>query len=85
MQKKTGKLLGELALKSYKLENGKFFINKEKYKSYVIVDDLIFIGGKVNCAYEIINVLNKKISELSVVELGKLNAWNKFPFKWCHK
>ena len=85
--RKPGKLPGELVSKSYNLEYGKnsLSIQKkflDKYNTFAIVDDLIATGGTVNCVYEIINGLNKKISGLSVVvELEELDARSKFPFQ----
>ena len=48
----------------------------------MIVDDLLATGGTVNCVYEILNSLNKKITGLCVVvELEELSARSKLPFK----
>ena len=85
--RKPGKLPGELVSKSYNLEYGKnsLSIQKkflEKYNTFVLVDDLLATGGTVNCVYEILNGLNKKINGLCVVvELEKLNARCRFPFE----
>ena len=84
--RKPGKLPGELVSKSYNLEYGKnsLSIQKkylDKYKSFVIVDDLIATGGTVNCVYEILSGLNKEITGLNVVvELEDLCDRSKFPF-----
>ena len=85
--RKPGKLPGELITKTYNLEYGKnsLSIQKkflEKYNNFVIVDDLLATGGTVNCVYEILNSLNKKINGVCVVvELEELNARYRFPFK----
>ena len=85
--RKPGKLPGELVSKSYELEYGKnsLSIQKksiDKFNSFVIVDDLLATGGTVNCVYEILNSLNKKITGLCVVvELEELSARSKLPFK----
>ena len=85
--RKPGKLPGEIVSKTYNLEYGKnsLSIQKkflDKYNSFSIVDDLIATGGTVNCVYEILSSLNKKINGLCVVvELEKLNARCKFPFE----
>ena len=85
--RKPGKLPGELVSRSYELEYGKnsLSIQKEsleKFNSFVIVDDLLATGGTVNCVYEILNSLNKKITGLCVVvELEELNGRLKLPFK----
>jgi len=87
--RKPGKLPGELVSKSYKLEYGTNSLsmqkkNLDKFNSFVIVDDLLATGGTVNCVYEILNDLDKKISGLSVVvELEELGARSKFPFEVC--
>lgn len=84
--RKPGKLPGELITKSYDLEYGKntLCIQKkslEKFDSYAIIDDLLATGGTVDCVYQILKSLNKKITGLSVViELEKLNGRSKFPF-----
>ena len=85
--RKPGKLPGELVSRSYDLEYGKnsLSIQKkhlDKFNSFVIVDDLLATGGTVNCVYEILKNLNKEITGLCVVvELEKLNARSKLPFK----
>ena len=45
------------------------------------MDDLLATRGTVNCVYEILNSLNKKITGLCVVELEELSARSKLPFK----
>ena len=84
--RKPNKLPGELLQRSYDLEYGKntLFIQREalnKYESFVIVDDLLATGGTVNCIYEIINRLVKRVTGLSVViELKDLLGRKKIPF-----
>ena len=85
--RKKGKLPGELVTKSYELEYGKntLCIQKksvEKYKSFVIVDDLIATGGTVKCVYEILKTLGKDVTGLAVViELKELQGRLKVPFR----
>ena len=85
--RKIGKLPGELVTKSYELEYGKntLCIQKksvEKYKSFAIVDDLLATGGTVKCVFEILKILEKDITGLSVViELEKLKGRFKLPIK----
>ncbi len=85
--RKIGKLPGELVTRSYELEYGKnsLCIQKksvEKYKSFAIVDDLLATGGTVKCVYEILKILEKDVTGLSVViELGELRGKIKVPFK----
>jgi len=84
--RKPGKLPGELITKSYDLEYGEntLCIQKKSLKrfdSFAIIDDLLATGGTVDCVYQILKSLNKKITGLSVViELEKLNGRSKFPF-----
>ena len=84
--RKPGKLPGELVSNSYDLEYGKnsLSIQKkclDKFKSFVIIDDLIATGGTVNCVYEILNSQNKEVAGLSVVvELESLGARSRLPF-----
>ena len=84
--RKPGKLPGELVSNSYDLEYGKnsLSIQKkclDKFKSFVIIDDLIATGGTVNCVYEILRSQSKEVTGLSVVvELEKLGARSKLPF-----
>lgn len=85
--RKIGKLPGELVTRSYKLEYGKntLCIQKksvEKYKSFAIVDDLLATGGTVKCVFEMLKILEKDVTGLSVViELEKLKGRTKLPFK----
>ena len=85
--RKIGKLPGELVTRSYELEYGKntLCIQKksvEKYNSFAIVDDLLATGGTVKCVFEILKMLEKDVTGLSVViELEELNGRMKLPFK----
>ena len=89
--RKPGKLPGELLKKEYDLEYGKnsLCIQKkalQKYKSYVIVDDLLATGGTVNCVSKLIEDCNKEVKGLLVVvELKKLYGRSKlnFPIESC--
>ena len=84
--RKPGKLPGELLKKEYDLEYGKnsLCIQKkalQKYKSYVIVDDLLATGGTVNCVSKLIEDCNKEVKGLLVVvELKKLYGRSKLNF-----
>ena len=84
--RKPGKLPGELLKKEYDLEYGKnsLCIQKkalQKYKSYVIVDDLLATGGTVNCVSKLIEECNKEVKGLLVVvELKKLYGRSKLNF-----
>ena len=84
--RKPGKLPGELLKKEYDLEYGKnsLCIQKkalQKYKSYVIVDDLLATGGTVNCVSKLIEDSNKEVKGLLVVvELMKLDGRSKLNF-----
>tara|TARA_B100001057_G_scaffold157712_1_gene158427 strand:- start:884 stop:1363 length:480 start_codon:yes stop_codon:yes gene_type:complete len=85
--RKPNKLPGQLLKRSYDMEYGKntLSIQREalnKYKTFVIVDDLLATGGTVNCIYEMVNELGKKITGLSVViELQKLSGRKKLSFE----
>tara|TARA_Y100000991_G_C21933150_1_gene331770 strand:- start:316 stop:825 length:510 start_codon:yes stop_codon:yes gene_type:complete len=85
--RKIGKLPGELVTRSYELEYGKntLCIQKksvEKYNSFAIVDDLLATGGTVKCVFEILKILEKDVTGLSVViELEELKGRMKLPFK----
>ena len=53
----------------------------KKYKSFVIVDDLLATGGTVECVAKMLRKNNKKISGLlTVVELTNLEGRKKFNF-----
>ena len=81
--RKPGKLPGELLKKEYTLEYGKNSLSIQKralkkYKSYVIVDDLLATGGTVNCVSNLLEINNKEVvGVLVVVELMKLEGRKK--------
>ena len=81
--RKPGKLPGELLKKEYSLEYGKNSLSIQKralkkYKSYVIVDDLLATGGTVNCVSNLLEINNKElVGVLVVVELMKLEGRKK--------
>ena len=53
----------------------------DKFKSFVIIDDLIATGGTVNCVYKILKSQNKEVTGLCVVaEIEKFDARSKLPF-----
>ena len=82
--RKKGKLPGELVFKNYNLEygNDSLYVQKEslfRYKSYVIVDDVLATGGTASCVKEIITDNQKLVTGLSVVlEIKKLNGRKRF-------
>ena len=81
--RKPGKLPGELLKKEYSLEYGKNSLSIQKralkkYKSFVIVDDLLATGGTVNCVSNLLEINNKEVvGVLVVVELMKLEGRKK--------
>ena len=81
--RKPGKLPGELLKKEYTLEYGKNSLSIQKralkkYKSYVIVDDLLATGGTVNCVSNLVETNNKEVvGVLVVVELMNLEGRKK--------
>ena len=85
--RKPGKLPGELITSNYELEYGKNSLSIQKssikkFSSFAIVDDLLATGGTANCAYTLLNNLDKKVTGLSVVaELRDLNARQKLKMK----
>ena len=86
VDRKPGKLPGEIISKSYNLEYGSNTLSiQEKslcdYQTFFIIDDLLATGGSVKCVEDILNAKGKKISGLSVVvELKDLDARSKFDF-----
>ena len=78
--RKPGKLPGEIVKEKYNLEYGKNTLSIQKkalkkYKSFVIVDDLLATGGTVECVAKMLRKNNKKISGLlTVVELTNLEG-----------
>ena len=84
--RKPGKLPGQIVTREYDLEYGKNSLSiqsnaLEKYRSFVIIDDLLATGGTVNCVYELIQDHKKEILGLiTVVELKKLKGRSKLNF-----
>ena len=84
--RKSGKLPGEIVKQNYNLEYGEdsLSIQKrslDKYKSYVIIDDLLATGGTVQCVANLLSKNNKKVQGLiTVVELVDLEGKLKFNF-----
>ena len=85
--RKPGKLPGELITSNYELEYGKNSLSIQKssikkFSSFAIVDDLLATGGTADCAYTLLNSLDKKVTGLAVVaELRELNARQKLDMK----
>ena len=85
--RKPGKLPGELITSNYELEYGKNSLSIQKssikkFSSFAIVDDLLATGGTANCAYTLLNSLNKKVTGLAVVaELKELKARQRLKMK----
>ena len=81
--RKPGKLPGEIVTKEYYLEYGENSLSIQKnalkkFKSYVIVDDLLATGGTVKCVSKLLKEESKEIlGLLTVVELIKLDARSK--------
>ena len=78
--RKPGKLPGEIVKEKYNLEYGENTLSIQKkalkkYKSFVIVDDLLATGGTVECVAKMLRKNNKQISGLlTVVELTNLEG-----------
>ena len=85
--RKPGKLPGELITSNYELEYGKNSLSIQKssikkFSSFAIVDDLLATGGTANCAYTLLNSLDKKVTGLAVVaELRELKARQRLKMK----
>jgi len=85
--RKPGKLPGELITSNYELEYGKNSLSIQKssikkFSSFAIVDDLLATGGTANCAYTLLNSLDKKVTGLAVVaELKELKARQRLKMK----
>ena len=68
------------------MEYGKYFLSIQcnalkKFKSFVIVDDLLATGGTVNCVSRLLHDQRKEILGLiTVVELKKLKGRTKLDF-----
>ena len=84
--RKSGKLPGEIVEQSYNLEYGENSLSIQKsslnkFKSYVIIDDLLATGGTVQCVANLLSKNNKKVLGLiTVVELIDLEGKSKFDF-----
>ena len=84
--RKPGKLPGKIIKQNYNLEYGENSLSIQekavkKFKSFVIIDDLLATGGTVNCVAELLKTHNKKITGLlTVVELINLKGRLKFDF-----
>ena len=84
--RKSGKLPGEIVKQNYNLEYGENSLSIQKrslnkFKSYVIIDDLLATGGTVQCVANLLSKNNKKVQGLiTVVELVDLGGKSKFNF-----
>ena len=84
--RKPGKLPGNLISKNYSLEYGEnsLSINKDllsKFKTFVIIDDLLATGGTAKCVGDILMSEGKKVTGLAVVvELEILKGSKILPF-----
>ncbi len=84
--RKPGKLPGEIIKQNYNLEYGENSLSIQekalkKFKSFVIIDDLLATGGTANCVADLIKTHNKEITGLlTVVELSDLKGRLKFDF-----
>ena len=84
--RKPGKLPGHLLTREYDLEYGKNSLSIQKnalkkFKSFVIIDDLLATGGTVNCISRLLQDQRKEITGLiTVVELNKLEGRSKLNF-----
>ena len=80
LARKKNKLPGKLIEKDYGLEYGKDSLSIQleaiqKYKSFVIVDDLIATGGTAKCVFDLLKSERKIIVGLNVViELTSLEG-----------
>ena len=78
--RKPRKLPGQILTREYDLEYGKNSLSIQsnalkKFRSFVIVDDLLATGGTVNCVSKLLQNQKKEIlGLLTVVELKKLNG-----------
>ena len=72
MARKKNKLPGLLIESNYGLEYGKDILSIqesaiEKFKKFVIVDDLLATGGTAKCVYDMLKIKKKEILALTVV------------------
>ena len=84
--RKPGKLPGEILTREYNLEYGKNSLSIQsealkKFKSFVIIDDLLATGGTVNCVSSLLHDQKKEILGLiTIVELKELKGRFKLDF-----
>lgn len=82
LARKKNKLPGEVISKNYGLEYGQDSLSLQlssihKFKSFVIVDDLLATGGTAKCIKDLLETQKKSILSLHVViELSKLGGRN---------
>ena len=84
--RKPGKLPGKIIKQNYNLEYGENSLSIQekalkKFKSFVIIDDLLATGGTVNCVANLLKAHHKEITGLlTVVELRNLKGRLKLDF-----
>ena len=84
--RKSGKLPGEIVKQNYNLEYGENSLSIQKsslnkFKSYVIIDDLLASGGTVQCVASLLSKNGKQVKGLlTVIELEELRGRAKFSF-----
>ena len=84
--RKSGKLPGEIVKQNYKLEYGENSLSIQKsslnkFKSYVIIDDILATGGTVECVASLLAKHDKNVKGLlTVVELCGLKGRSKLNF-----
>ena len=81
--RKPNKLPGNLVMKEYELEYGSNILaiqqkSIQKYRKFIIVDDVLATGGTVKCVSDMLNDAGKEINGYSVVvEIESLNGRKK--------
>ena len=84
--RKPGKLPGHILTREYDLEYGKNSLSIQsnalkKFNSFVIVDDLLATGGKVNFVLKLLRDNRKEVIGLiTVIELNELEGRSRFDF-----
>ena len=73
--RKSGKLPGNLLTREYDLEYGKNILSIQtnalkKYNSFVIVDELLAIGGTVSCVSELLRDRKEVLGLITVIGLN---------------